>query len=80
MNGTHRNRRTRLVALSLLAGLLVTAGCGTRATYEDRQAARYGVRNAASSSAVGDGTTSPAAADAVYSDGDRHRGRWRSRG
>ena len=52
------------MALSLLAGLLVTAGCGTRASYEDRQAARYGVRNAASSSAVGDGTPSPTVADA----------------
>jgi branched-chain amino acid transport system substrate-binding protein len=62
MNGTHQSRRTRLVALSLLAGLLVTTGCGTRASYEDRQAARYGVRNAAA--VVGDGTTSPAAADA----------------
>lgn len=54
MNGTHSRRRTRLVALSLLAGLLATAGCGSRASYEDRQAARYGVRNASSSSAAGD--------------------------
>ncbi|HEV8623304.1 MAG TPA: ABC transporter substrate-binding protein [Acidimicrobiia bacterium] len=48
------------MALSLMAGLLVTAGCGTRASYEDRQAARYGVRNAAASSAMGDTSPSPA--------------------
>jgi branched-chain amino acid transport system substrate-binding protein len=66
MNATHRSRRTRRTALSLLAGLLVTAGCGTRASYEDRQAARYGVRNAASSSAVDDGSTSPIGGDASY--------------
>jgi branched-chain amino acid transport system substrate-binding protein len=64
MNGTDQSRRTRLVALSLLAGLLVTAGCGTRASKDDLQAARYGVRNAAATSATGDGTPSPTVADA----------------
>jgi len=63
MNAIHRSRRPRLVALSLLAGLLVTAGCGTRASYEDRQAARYGVRNASSSSALGDASASPTGGD-----------------
>ena len=52
MNATHRNRRTRLVALSLLAGALVATGCGTRASDEDLQVARYGGRNAAATSAV----------------------------
>lgn len=63
MNTTHSRLRARLVALSLLAGLLVTAGCGTRASYDDRQAARYGVRNASSSSAAGDSSAFPTGTD-----------------
>ena len=47
MNATNPSRRMRLVTLSVLAGVLVTAGCGSRASYEDRQAARYGVRKSA---------------------------------
>ena len=64
MNTLHQSRRTRLVALSLLAGLLVTAGCGTRARDEDLHAARYGARNAAATSAAG-AEVAPTAADAA---------------
>jgi branched-chain amino acid transport system substrate-binding protein len=61
MNANRRShRRLGLVALPLLAAL-VAGGCGTRASQEDRQAARYGVQNVSSSSASGesDGTAMP---------------------